>query len=285
MYISQNWRTGIAVALGILVLAILAGAAVVYFGLYDVTATRESPAPVYRFLHTVMRRSVSERADGIHVPDLREPGRVRSGFLLYREHCEQCHGAPGVSPQPFAIGLRPQPPSLLIPAREWPSSHIYWVIKYGVTMSAMPEWEYRLDEKALWDVTAFVKYLPAMSPTDYRQWDQPMPRAVDAASADDAAARPGDPAAGRRAVNQYLCATCHRIPGVVGAWNTVGPALGGITTRAYIAGSLKNSPANMMRWLRDPPQVKPNTAMPNLHIREQDVRDIAAFLYTLDQSN
>jgi cytochrome c1 len=39
----------------------------------------------------------------------------------------------------------------------------------------------------------------------------------------------------------------------------------------------------MMRWLRDPQQVKPGTAMPNLHIRERDVADIAAFLETLDK--
>lgn len=91
--------------------------------------------------------------------------------------------------------------------------------------------------------------------------------------------------AGRRALDEYLCATCHRIPGVVGARNTVGPPLGGIAARAYIAGSLKNSHDNMLRWLRDPQKVKPDTGMPNLHLREQDVRDIAAFLSTLRQGD
>jgi cytochrome c1 len=70
---------------------------------------------------------------------------------------------------------------------------------------------------------------------------------------------------------------------VAGADATVGPTLAGIGARAYIGGSLPNTRENMMRWLRDPQQVKPGTAMPNLHIREGDVADIAAFLETLDK--
>jgi cytochrome c1 len=70
---------------------------------------------------------------------------------------------------------------------------------------------------------------------------------------------------------------------VAGADKTVGPPLAGMATRAYIAGVLDNTPDNMLRWLRDPQQIKPRSAMPNLHIREKDVRDIAAYLYTLDQ--
>lgn len=37
-----------------------------------------------------------------------------------------------------------------------------------------------------------------------------------------------------------------------------------------------------MTWLRDPQSVVPNNAMPDLGLNEQQARDIAAYLYTLD---
>ena len=36
----------------------------------------------------------------------------------------------------------------------------------------------------------------------------------------------------------------------------------------------------MEHWIRDPQQVSPGTAMPDLDVGEGDARDITAFLYT-----
>ena len=47
-----------------------------------------------------------------------------------------------------------------------------------------------------------------------------------------------------------------------------------------LAGHLANNPANMEHWIRDPQQVSPGTAMPDLNVSEGDARDITAFLYT-----
>ncbi|MNL90283.1 Cytochrome c oxidase subunit 2 precursor [compost metagenome] len=53
--------------------------------------------------------------------------------------------------------------------------------------------------------------------------------------------------------------------------------------RSRIAGVLPNTPDNMRQWLMDPQQIKPGSAMPALGLREQDARDIAAFLQTLSR--
>ena len=37
----------------------------------------------------------------------------------------------------------------------------------------------------------------------------------------------------------------------------------------------------MTHWVRAPQEVKPGTAMPDLHVRVRDAKDIAAFLETL----
>jgi cytochrome c len=91
----------------------------------------------------------------------------------------------------------------------------------------------------------------------------------------------GDPERGKAAITRYGCATCHTIPGVRGADALVGPPLSQVASRSYIAGVLPNTPANMVRWIENPPQVDQLTAMPNLGVNDTDAHDIAGYLYTL----
>jgi cytochrome c len=91
----------------------------------------------------------------------------------------------------------------------------------------------------------------------------------------------GDPDKGKSDMRQHGCSSCHTIPGVPGAKGLVGPPLSQMASRVYIGGVLKNTPDNMVRWLKDPPGVDPMTAMPNLHLSERDARDLASFIYTL----
>jgi putative membrane protein len=90
-----------------------------------------------------------------------------------------------------------------------------------------------------------------------------------------------DPGRGRVAIRKYGCGSCHTIPGVTGAEGLVGPPLGQIASRVYIAGVLANDPDNMIRWIENPPGVDSKTAMPNMGVTSRDARDIAAYLYTL----
>jgi len=48
-----------------------------------------------------------------------------------------------------------------------------------------------------------------------------------------------------------------------------------------LGGVLSNSPDNMVRWIREPQQASPLTAMPDLGVTERDARDMAAYLSTL----
>jgi hypothetical protein len=47
----------------------------------------------------------------------------------------QCLGAPGVAPEPFALGMTPLPANLAFTAREWKDPRdLYWTVKYGLKM-------------------------------------------------------------------------------------------------------------------------------------------------------
>lgn len=91
----------------------------------------------------------------------------------------------------------------------------------------------------------------------------------------------GRPDVGRRLVQAHGCAACHVIPGIPGPFGKVGPALGGIGQRAYIAGSLPNAPHQMVAWLLDPPRLVPSTAMPAMGLSAREAADVASFLYSL----
>lgn len=101
------------------------------------------------------------------------------------------------------------------------------------------------------------------------------------AHAEAASASGGNPARGKVAIGRYGCVACHTIPGIPDAGTDVGPPLTHIGGRSYIGGVLPNTPADMERWLRNPPAVDPRTAMPNMNISAEDAKDIAAYLYTL----
>lgn len=90
-----------------------------------------------------------------------------------------------------------------------------------------------------------------------------------------------DSVRGRQRIAAQGCVSCHSIPGIKGAGARVGPPLGHLAKRAYLGGVLANTPANLVRWLRDPPAFAPHTAMPNLRLSEAEARDIAAYLLTL----
>ncbi|MGH8609450.1 MAG: c-type cytochrome [Gammaproteobacteria bacterium] len=271
----------------------LAGFAVLYSGVYDVAATKQHSALLYWILDRGLRSSVRQRAGAISVPALSDSALIESGFRCYRDHCVQCHGAPGIARDDLGKGLLPLPNNLVQTAREWPPAELYWVSKYGIRMTGMPAWGYRLADHELWAIVAFLKQMPLLAPKDYRAFSETISgpcglleaKPVRRPSEDSmplAALPSGDPLRGPVALRQYACTACHRIPGVTGPSAHVGPPLEGIARRKYLAGIIPNNAENMIRWIRDPQAVSPSTAMPDLDVKQSDARDMAAYLFTLE---
>jgi len=275
----------VIILIAVALTALAGGALFIYSGLYNVSATAQHTAPVYWMLNLAMRRAVKHRAAEISVPPLTDPALVTHGLRLYRLHCVQCHGAPGVAPEPFALGMMPLPANLALTAREWQNpAEIFWVAKFGIKTSGMPAWEFRLTDADLWAVVAFVETLPLQSPREYAGLVQAVERSGITSRSPASAAISSDAEdleRGKVALQQYACVTCHVIPGIVAAIHPVGPSLQGIGARRYLAGIVPNTRENMVRWLRSPQAIDPGSAMPDLRVSEQDAKAIAAFLDTL----
>lgn len=92
----------------------------------------------------------------------------------------------------------------------------------------------------------------------------------------------GDAERGRGALMKYQCGVCHSIPGVPGAVGRVGQPLDAFARNAYVAGKFPNTPEVLMKWIADAPAMAPATGMPAIAMSEQEARDMAAYLYTLE---
>ena len=152
---------------GSLLLLVAAGVAI-YAGLYNVGADVPHTQSVYWLLDTVRERSVAARAQNIAVPkDLDDAKRISTGAGEYSEMCSGCHLAPGMKRTEISRGLYPRAPELrrntdLTPAEQ------FWIVKHGLKMTGMPAWGVTHDDDLLWDVVAFVRKLPELTPEQYQ---------------------------------------------------------------------------------------------------------------------
>jgi len=91
-----------------------------------------------------------------------------------------------------------------------------------------------------------------------------------------------DSAAGLAVIKEVGCAACHAIPGVAWPHGRSGGSLAGFGARPLIAGRAPNQPDVLIRWLIDAPSLDPGTAMPPMPLTQDQARDVAAYLYTLN---
>jgi mono/diheme cytochrome c family protein len=149
-----------------LVVLALGGLAVVWTGAYNVAATDPHWGPVRWALSTTMANSVRARADAEAAGPF-EGAQAEQGFKAFDAMCVQCHGAPGVKPDPWAKGLRPDPPDLSEHAGHWNRAELFWIVKHGIKMSAMPGLAPTHEDAEIRNIALFVERLPEMSADDY----------------------------------------------------------------------------------------------------------------------
>lgn len=163
-----------------LVALIGAGAIAIYLGLYNIAADAPHSRITYRIIETFREQSISAQSQSIVAPaDLAAPERIASGAGLYTEMCSGCHLAPGMEKTEISQGLYPQAP-ILFKGSDRSASEQFWIIKHGIKMTAMPAWGKTHDDRLVWDMVAFVRQLPRLSPVQYQQITKDAPMDHDA---------------------------------------------------------------------------------------------------------
>jgi mono/diheme cytochrome c family protein len=163
----------ILAGIGALAIIVAVGAAVFFFGGYfSVAASEPDPGIVKWALTKVRAASIDHHARLAAPGNLDDPEIVRAGARAFSERgCTNCHGAPGVNWQKFSEGLNPDPPDLKDIAHERQPAQLFWVVKNGIKMTAMPSFgAIGADDKEIWSIVAFIRKLPNVSEADFKAW-------------------------------------------------------------------------------------------------------------------
>ena len=158
----------LVVCLIAVVIAVVFAAIFVYSGAFDVAADVPHTELTARLIEAVRDRSIAVRIKDIQVPALDDPHLIAEGAEHYAAMCANCHLAPGVDKTDIRDGLYPTPPNLTkhIAAS---AAEMFWVVKHGIKMSAMPAWGKTHDDHSIWGIVAFLQKLPELTPEQYQE--------------------------------------------------------------------------------------------------------------------
>jgi mono/diheme cytochrome c family protein len=80
-----------------------------------------------------------------------DPEAIKAGAILFKEHCEECHGV-------GAVGGK-KAPSLRAPqVQEASDGTIFWILSNGIVRKKMPVWS-KLPEPQRWQLVRYIKSL------------------------------------------------------------------------------------------------------------------------------
>jgi mono/diheme cytochrome c family protein len=148
---------------------VLIGLIVMYSGMINVSAMNEPSGFTKWVLSSTMERSIESRSEDIKVPELQNETMIHEGAEHYVEMCQGCHGAPGMEDTEMAQGLEPKAPLLyeMEDSGDFDPAEAFWIVKNGIMMTSMPAWGVTHSDEKIWDIVAFLKKLPEMTPEEY----------------------------------------------------------------------------------------------------------------------
>ena len=140
----------------------------IYAGIYNIGADEPHSKLVYNTLDQMRERAIKHHAREIVPPaDLNDPKRIAAGAGLYSEMCTSCHLGPGLEKSELSQGLYPPAPELARGTKHNPAE-TFWIIKHGVKLSAMPAWGKTHSDELIWNMVAFTRTLPKLSPEQFK---------------------------------------------------------------------------------------------------------------------
>jgi mono/diheme cytochrome c family protein len=166
----------VATAVGLLVLIGGGALAFVRSGIYDVSASSKDNPYLAATLHATYEASLHRHGGRDIAPgDLLSLENVRAGARMYDANCATCHGAPDSPLSAVGQGIQPAAPSLLAAQRRNKPELMFWVIKHGVNMTAMPSFGKTQSDQTLWQVAAFIYAERGVSKEQYDGMVQGVP--------------------------------------------------------------------------------------------------------------
>jgi cytochrome c oxidase subunit II len=169
--------------------------------------------------------------------------------------------------------------------------HAWWIPQFGpmryvnpgeksYVWFRVPEGEYKGQCNVFCGVAHANMLSPvkAVSQIEFDKWF------AEKAGVASAPVQAGDPERGKKIIWETgPCKACHYIEGSPAQGKVAPRPLTHFTTYPTIANveGFTNNAENVAKWLKNPQEVKPGTAMPNNGLTEQQIADLVAYLGTL----
>jgi mono/diheme cytochrome c family protein len=163
------------ILIGLLVIIVAGVAGFFFLGYYNVAAAIDDPAIVTWALPKVRNASIDRHSAGLTPPmSLDDPAVIQDGARTFaKAGCINCHGGPGANPimwTKWSDAMHPGATDLRDVAGYEPRQ-IFWVIKNGINMTAMPSFgKAGVSDKDIWAITAFVKKFASVKSEDFEAW-------------------------------------------------------------------------------------------------------------------
>jgi mono/diheme cytochrome c family protein len=152
----------IGLVIGVFVLPVVA-LMVMATGLWNVGAAAGPGALETLLASWTVDRSVSFHAPTSDNPLAGQPQAIDDGLRHYREMCIDCHGAPGIKPDEFALGLNPAAPDLDDEVSDLTDGQLFWIVKHGIRMTGMPAFASTHSDDDIWRIVVAVRSLNHLS--------------------------------------------------------------------------------------------------------------------------
>jgi mono/diheme cytochrome c family protein len=158
-------RAVAAIVIAIIVFAIGAGLYAAA-GFYNIAADAPHTRLVRDFVSYMRRHSIAVRVRDVKVPRLDDRKMIVEGAEHYDAMCTGCHLAPGKAENEMRPGMNPKPP--ILGKTTGTPAEMFWTIKHGIKMTGMPAWGVTHSDAEIWNMVAFLKVLPRLTPAQYR---------------------------------------------------------------------------------------------------------------------
>ncbi|HEY7295691.1 MAG TPA: c-type cytochrome [Dehalococcoidia bacterium] len=257
-------RPRIAALVGFLV-GLLLAAFIGIFVVAPLALTHRTTWPLETgFGHFAVNLAVGARAGSAHNPRTADQATLEQGRNAYLGSCAYCHGPTG-NGKGGSLSASLFPPATDLTAgdaKEKSDAELFWVIKNGLSFTAMPGYRDKYNDDAIWAIVAYLRALQGKTSAA-----APTPPAVPTPSAEQlsAANLQGDAAA--RGAALYFAENCFQCHG--GAGNAAGPlGFRMLGPDAEVACQIRYGPNGM-------------PVFDSAKLSDAQVADLIAFLRTL----
>jgi mono/diheme cytochrome c family protein len=173
-------RTGTKILFAVLMLLLVLGV-LVWSGLRHGFSAREKPTRLETFLAR-HARSLATPAGAQHLknPFPATAEGLAEGREHFADHCAICHGLDGSGNSTIGRNLYPPAPDMRgTDTQRLSDGELFYIISNGVRFTGMPAWSGEHSPENTWNLVAFIRHLPQITPDELKQMQQLAPEAAE----------------------------------------------------------------------------------------------------------